>query len=131
MSIETLPVRRRTIAGLVVPAAALVAWTCFLWLSRVRNVVPNEDLDGAGVVWRLAIVAVFVGLALWATFEARRGRQGPLVMFAVWTIGFWVVRGVTIALGDYSAGFLFIHALLAVVSIGLAWWVLKSSDRSI
>lgn len=104
--------------------AVLVGWTLVLWLSRLRNVLGNDELTGWGVGWRAGVVAVFVGLALAAT-------TGRLVDALVWwTVGFWLVRGGGILIdGSYDAGFKLIHTALMVVSISAAMWVWKTRTR--
>jgi hypothetical protein len=53
---------------------------------------------------------------------------------AVATIGVWVVRTAGILLADHDPGFKTVHSVLALMSIGLAGWALRSvagaeSDR--
>lgn len=104
--------------------AVLVGWTLVLWLSRLRNVLGNDELNGWGVGWRVGVVVVFVGLALAAT-------TGRLVgALACWTVGFWLARGGGILIdGSYDAGFKLIHTALMVVSISAAMWVWKTRTR--
>lgn len=104
---------------------ALVVWTGFLWLSRLRNVLANDDLTTGGRLVRIGVVVIFVGLAT-VVFVLRRHRlfgQFALVL-VVWTVGYWLVRGGGILIGDYDVGFKVVHTVLMVVSIGLgllAW----------
>ena len=44
--------------------APLVGWTLFLWISRIRNVLGDDDLDGFGVAWRVGAAAVFLVLSM-------------------------------------------------------------------
>lgn len=69
---------------------------------------------------RVAVVVIFVALAV-AVFLARRHRSfGQLALvLVVWTVGYWLVRGGGILIGDYDAGFKAVHTVLMVVSIGL------------
>lgn len=105
------------------PVLALVAWSVFLWLSRLRNVLGNDDLTGWGTAWRVIVVAVFVGLAI----AAWTGRL--VTVLVVWTVAFWVVRGGGILLDDHDIGFTLVHTALMAVSIGLAMWVWRTRDR--
>ena len=105
------------------PVWALCLWTVVLWLSRLRNVLADDDLDRWGVGWRVLVVAVFVASAALA-FTGRG--VGWLV---AWTLGFWVVRGGGILLDDHDAAFKAIHSALMVVSIGLAMWVWQAPER--
>ena len=101
----------------------LVGWTVFLWSSRLRNVVSNDELDTWGVTWRVGVVVIFVVLAALAA----TGRAIPVLV--VWTVGFWVVRGGGILLDDHDVGFTLIHTALMVVSIGAAMWVWRTRTR--
>ena len=103
--------------------AVLVGWTLFLWSSRLRNVLGNDDLDGWGVTWRVAVVVVFVVLAL----AAATGRGVGVLVW--WTVGYWLVRGGGILLDDHDAGFKAIHTALMVVSIAGAMWVWQTRTR--
>lgn len=105
------------------PLTALVAWTVFLWLSRLRNVLGNDDLTAGGTTWRIAVVVVFVVLAI----VAFTGRL--VTVLVVGTVGFWVVRGGGILLDDHDAGFTLVRTALMAVSIGLAMWVWRTRDR--
>ena len=103
--------------------AVLVGWTCFLWVSRLRNVVGNDELSDAGVAWRVGVVVVFVALAALAV----AGRAVPVLVW--WTVGFWVVRGGGIILDDHDLGFTVVHTVLMAVSIGVAMWVWVTRSR--
>ena len=41
----------------------LIGWTVFQWLSRLRNVLNDEDLTSSGRAIRVGVVVVFVALA--------------------------------------------------------------------
>lgn len=115
-------------------AAVLVLWTVFLWLSRLRNVVADEDLTSGGRAVRIAVVVVFVLLALGSVAErVRRGSWGVVLsVLIVWTIGYWLVRGTGILIGDWSVGFKVVHTVLMVVSLTLAVlaWRFRGSGSS-
>ena len=106
--------------------AVLVGWTVFLWVSRLRNVLGNDELSDAGVAWRVAVVVVFVALAALVAVEA-----GPwaIPLLVWWTVGFWLVRGGGILLDDHDLGFTLVHTALMVVSIGAAMWVWQTRTR--
>ena len=105
------------------PLLVMVAWTVFLWLSRLRNVLGNDELTDWGTTWRIGVVVIFVVLAITAA-------SGRLIdLFVWWTMGYWLVRGGGILIGDYSAGFKAIHTALMAVSIGLAMWVWRARNR--
>lgn len=119
-STSTRAGQRQTVPGPSFVLWAMVGWTIFLWVSRLRNVLGNDELSSAGRAVRVGVVVVFVALAAVASVGIRR-RQAPLIwVLIVWTIGYWLVRHSGILFGDYSAGFKLVHTALAVVSLGLA-----------
>ncbi len=92
-------------------------------MSRLRNVLGNDELSDTGVAWRVGVVIVFVGLAgLAATGRA-------IAVLVWWTVGFWLVRGGGILLDDHDLGFKAVHTVLMVVSIGAAMWVWSTRSR--
>ena len=100
---------------------ALIGWTLFLWLSRLRNVANNDELSASGQVVRIGVVVVFLALAAGAAIGMRRGRLMPAVVFVTWTIGYWLVRGTGILIdGEYSIGFKVVHTVLMLVSLSLS-----------
>jgi len=99
----------------------LFGWTVFVWLSRLRNILSNEDLSTNGRIVRVAVVVVFVSLAAAAAVAVRKKRPAVLVLFLAWTVGYWLVRGTGILIdGDYSVRFKLVHTVLMVVSITLS-----------
>ncbi|MCP5025101.1 MAG: hypothetical protein GY929_02345 [Actinomycetia bacterium] len=129
----------------LLPVWTLVGWSLFVWVSRVRNVLANDDLGTGGTVWRLIIAALFVvgGLVVgWLAYTETGdgvggtivGATGPVVarpwtdrlvvgvtVLAIWTIGLWLVRGIGILLdSNHDAGFKAVHTVLMVVSIVVA-----------
>ena len=105
----------------------LIGWTVVLWLSRLRNVLADDDLTTLGRGVRVGVVVVFVGVALFAAVGLKRKRVIPLAVLIVWTVGYWLVRGTGILIGDWSIGFKVVHTVLMVVSIGLAALVMVST----
>ncbi len=99
---------------------ALIAWTIFLWLSRLRNVLVNDELTSGGRAIRIGVVVLFVVLAGAAVYGYRRAQPVLVWVLAVWTVGYWLVRGIGILVGDYSVGFKMVHTVLMVVSLTLA-----------
>jgi len=99
----------------------LIAWTVFLWLSRLRNVLNNDELSSGGRAIRVGVVVIFVGLGLAAALAVRRRQPRLLVGFLAWTVGYWLIRGIGILIdGDYSVGFKAVHTVLMVVSLTLS-----------
>lgn len=110
----------------------LIAWTVFLWTSRLRNVLNDDDLTTTGLVIRIAIVVLFVVLAIWAGVGWLRNRRLPIMVLIVWSIGYWVIRGGGILIGDWSASFKIVHTVLMVVSLAtstLAWLEVRARSR--
>ena len=111
----------------------LVIWTVFLWLSRLRNVLADDDLSDTGRNVRIAVVVVFVLLALGAAAGLVFRRPKAMIVLIFWTVVYWFVRGTGILIGDWSVGFKVVHTLLWIVSFGaaaLAAYALRS-DRSV
>jgi hypothetical protein len=104
-------------------ALLLAAWTLFVWLTRVRNAVGDDDLGTASKAGSLVLSASFVVLACLVLEAVGRGqdRRRPLVaLLALWTVVVWPVRAVQIASGEHGAGFVVVHVALGVVSVALA-----------
>lgn len=111
------------------PLTVLVGWTILLWVSRLRNVLRDDDLSGAGVAWRVAVVVVFVGLAGAVIVAMRTGRpplRETVSALVGWTVAFWLVRGTGILLDDHDTSFKVVHTVLMVVSIGVAAWAARA-----
>jgi len=100
----------------------LIGWTVFQWLSRLRNVLNNEDLTSSGRAIRVGVVIVFVVLAAASAWALKRKRPQVLVVFLAWTVGYWLVRGIGILIdGDYSIGFKAVHTVLMAISLTLSF----------
>jgi hypothetical protein len=107
-------------------AVALVAWTFFVWTTRIGNILRDEDLGTGDKVGRTALALSFTVLAIAVVVAlVRRAGWSPRVIHALagWTTLVWVVQGIGILLRDHDIAFKVVHAVLAVVSIGLAWLV--------
>ena len=114
------------------PLYSLVGWTLFVWVTRTRNVITDDDLTNFGMAWRVGAAVVFVVLALAALVAARRWpARATLLLGALvlWTTGWWLIRGVGILLDDHEVGFKIVHSILMIVSIELAMWAWKRRDR--
>jgi hypothetical protein len=91
--------------------------------------LADDDLTTTGRAVRIGVVAVFVLLALAAAANLRQAKPGGLIVLIVWTVGYWLVRGGGILIGDWSVGFKVVHTVLMAVSIGLAafaWSALRT-----
>ncbi len=114
------------------PPILLIGWTLFVWLTRLRNVVTDDELSTGEAAWRLVPVVAFLGLALLLVIARRRGRvpvTPVLAVFVVATIGYWLVRGTAIIVADHDLGFTIVHTVLMAVSIGLAAWAWSRRAR--
>lgn len=109
----------------------LLAWTLIVWVGRVRNALSDPELTGSERLGPLLLAASFVVpalvLAVVLFVSPRRSSDGGAVLrygvlaLAAWTCGVWLFRIADIALGgDWSIGFVIVHAVLAVVSAVLA-----------
>ncbi len=109
-------------------ALTLVAWTFFVWTTRIGNIWRDADLDTGekvgrtGLALSFTLLAVGVVIALWR--GSARARLVAVGALAAWSTGVWVVRDVSILAADHEVGFKVVHTVLAVVSIvlsALAW----------
>ena len=99
----------------------LIGWTLFLWVSRLRNVLNNDELSSGGRAIRVAVVVIFVALATMAAVAVRRKQPNLILLFLGWTVGYWLIRGVGILIdGDYSVGFKAVHTVLMTISLTLS-----------
>jgi hypothetical protein len=111
-------------------AVVLTIWTVLVWTTRFGTIWSDGDLDTAGKLGRTALALTFtllaagVAVALWRRADAALGWL--VVALAGWTTAVWIVRSVGIAAGDHDTGFKVVHLILAVVSIGLSAWAVRS-----
>ncbi len=118
------------------PAAVLVfgLWTLFVWGGRLRNLWLDPGGFAEASRWSLvgSIVFTLLGLAVVAVWLANRlgsasnSSSGPgILRLVLWPLAglttvVWLLRAADISLGDHSIGFIVVHLVLAVVSVGLA-----------
>ncbi len=118
----------------------LVAWTLLVWIGRIRNIIQNDSLSGWSMLWRLGVAVGFSGVALFLGFQVvtswrtRNGTVGSDAVsslvtnlasgLAVFGIGWWVVRGGGILMGDHEVAFKVVHSVLGSVTIVLSSMVL-------
>jgi len=106
----------------LVVASAL--WTLFVWGTRVRNIGNDDTLGGGEKAFAFVVCVVFIGaaiamLAMLVTRQSARLRA-LLPVFAVATVGWWVVRSVLIVAHDHSMAFRVVHIVLGIISSVLA-----------
>jgi hypothetical protein len=117
-------------------AVALVAWTLFVWTTRIANIWRDPDLDTGEQVGRTALAGSFTLLAVLVVVAVWRGparaRSWSVTALAGWSTAVWVVRDARIVVADHEVGFKVVHTVLAVVSIALsalAWRESRRVDR--
>ncbi len=129
-------ITRSVLVQAAYPLILLAAWTLFVWIGRLRNIVAADDLEGLALVGRLITAVGFTaaGVLLSVVLVWYVTTRHPLSLpLATWlglalsAVGalFWLIRGSLIAFGDYDAGFKVVHSILAVVTIGLGAVVLR------
>lgn len=135
--------RRPTVAGrAVVVPLVFAAWTLFVWVGRLRNLIrepgPLADTSRWSLAWSIAFTVLGLALvgavALAATGRAGRPLGWAVASLGVLTVAVWVPRAIDIALGDHSVGFILVHVALATVSISLAvaaWRGLGEGERPV
>lgn len=127
------------------PIIPLVAWTAFVWVTRISNAWQDAAASTAVKVGATVLSLSFLvlaGAAVAVTVRASKramtaGEANVYRAFAAWTVVVWIVRGVQISLADYSAdpnianptGFKIVHLVLGVVSVGLAALVWRVAGR--
>ena len=110
--------------------AVFAVWTLFVWAQRLVN-IANDDLEGFDLAWSAGRALVFVAVGIAVAIVAVRpmtesvARSVVAVASGV-TIALWSVQVVLIAARDYDVSFIVVHAVLGVVSVGLAWWAARS-----
>jgi hypothetical protein len=111
-----------------------VAWTFFVWTTRLANIWRDSSLDTGdkigrtGLALSFTLLAVAVVIALW-----RRAPRATLVSvgaLAGWSVAVWVVRDARIVLADHDVAFKVVHTVLAVVSIALAALAWREERRA-
>lgn len=114
---------------------ALVAWTLFVWTSRIRNIWADDTLSTSEQVSSTALALSFTVLAIVAAVTvlrpvSRRGAAFGVVALAAWTVAVWAVRTPAILVHDHSAAFTVVHVVLAVVSVALAALAVREVRRA-
>ena len=119
-------------------ALALVAWTFFVWTTRIGNIWRDADLDTGDKVGRTGLALSFTLLAVGAVVALWRGSERTRLVavgaLAAWSTAVWVVRDARILVADHEVGFKVVHTVLAVVSIGLsvlAWREARRASRGV
>lgn len=102
---------------------ALGAWTVFLWVTRIKNAVGDDDISRGGRAVAIVTSVVFLLAAVGVVAAAWRRAPGAVRLalgFAAVSVVYWIVRAVTIVARDHPLGFTVVHVALALVTIGLS-----------
>jgi hypothetical protein len=115
-------------------ALALVAWTFFVWTTRIGNIWRDADLDTGEKVGRTGLALSFTLLALAVVGALWRGsartRLVAVGALAAWSTAVWIVRDARILVADHEVGFKVVHTVLAVVSILLSVLAWREARRA-
>lgn len=111
--------------------AALCGWTAFLWITRIKNALGDADMSTGGKVIAVVTSFAFLGAAAALAYLHLRNRaeaRRAAAAFALVSILYWLVRATTIVVRDHSIGFTVVHTVLALITVGLGVWVLRSAS---
>lgn len=104
-------------------------WTIFLWATRIKNALADDTMSHGGktvaVVTSVGFVAVAVAVMVVHVRRSRRATSAATA-FAMVSIAYWLVRAATILARDRPVGFKAVHTVLALITVGLATWVLRA-----
>ena len=113
-----------------VAALVLAGWTLFVWTTRIGNIwrdaAAATSAKIASTALALSFTVLAVAVAVAAVRRAWAALRPAVLALAGWTAAVWVVRSLTILSGDRSVGFKVVHGVLAVVSIALAAWAVRT-----
>ncbi len=101
------------------PAFALCGWTLLTWTTRVPLAWSDDALDtGEKLLATLPVLAfvVLAAAALVALLRRSPRARTAVVALAGWSLAYWAVRLPLILFNDHPAGFLVVHAALALVA---------------
>lgn len=115
--------------------AALCGWTTFVWIARIKNAVGDDGMSAGGKVIAVITALAFLGAAgalAYVHVRSHPGARRAAAAFALVSIVYWLIRAATIVVRDHPIGFIVVHTLLALITVGLGVWVLRSvSTRSV
>jgi hypothetical protein len=108
--------------------AVFVAWTSYVWVSRIVNAWGSSTESTGGKVFSTVLSGVMLALAVGGVAVLVRTWKAPLTVgaarflevFCGVTVAVWVIRAGQIALSDREVGFKVVHVVLGLVSIALA-----------
>ncbi|WP_421120578.1 hypothetical protein ACE2AJ_04490 [Aquihabitans daechungensis] len=126
------------------PVAVFCAVTLFIWVNRIWLTWTNgTDTVARKVLWTIPIGAfVLAATALLVAMIGgvdRGARWFRLLVqgFALGTAAYWMVRLPMIAVNEHpdltaseEVAFTIVHAVLAIVSVGAAWFAFRWARRT-
>ena len=115
----------------------LVIWTVFIWVSRIRNLINDPEVELSEKIWVFVVAGIFLLLVLVALIflTGLWKKHGPATarfaaIFGLGTSVFWLIRGAGILFEtQHDFGFKFIHSGLAFISIFLGFFLYMAGDR--
>jgi hypothetical protein len=121
------------------PLIVLVAWTVYVWSTRIANALGDAALSSGGKAFSVGLSLTFEAFAVAGIVIVVRSWSRPrthlqarvVQAFAAWTVLVWVVRVPMIALDDHVVGFKVVHAMLGVISIALAVWAVWAQASAV
>ncbi len=111
---------------------AFVAWTTFVWISRISNTLRSTTESTGGKVFSTVLSILMLALAVAVVVALARSWTKPmssaslmsLRVAAIATVVVWLVRVPQIVFFDddptHGAPFKIVHAVLGLISIALA-----------
>lgn len=117
------------------PLVAMVVWSLYVWSTRIKNATGDDTLSSGSKAFSVVLSITFLAFALAGAIVLVRAWSRPLARvealvlraFSAWTVAVWVVRIPMIAADDRSVAFKVVHAVLGLISIGLAVLVWRST----
>ncbi|MDP6894668.1 MAG: hypothetical protein QGF73_04840 [Acidimicrobiales bacterium] len=105
----------------------LAVSTLFVWITRIYNLLNDNEISSGERIWSVSVAFIFllaaaavikVLIGSWRDRNILNSRLIPA--FCIWTVTFWIVRSVGILIAEHDAGFKIVHACIAIVFILLA-----------
>ena len=105
----------------------LAVSTLFVWITRIYNLLNDNEISSGERIWSVLVAFIFllaaaavikVLIGSWRDRNILNSRLVPA--FCIWTVTFWIVRSVGILIAEHDAGFKIVHACIAIVFILLA-----------
>jgi len=116
------------------PLLALVVWTAYVWSTRINNAASDPTLGAGSKALSIGLSIIFVAVAVAGLVVLARSWSRPLRspeamvlrVFTGGTVVVWAVRVPMILADGHSVGFKAVHAVLGLISVGLAVWVWRT-----